>query len=503
MDGVPPLCYNSAMQERIVPTLRCILEAASLLREDATLLAAVSGGADSVAMIHAAAALRQEEGFRLAAVHVEHGLRGAGSQEDANFVTALCGELGVPLRVYHARLSGGMDGPGTEDRARRARRAFFQTSMGDLQADALLLAHHRDDQAETILMRLLRGAGTAGLGGMRATTPFGGGVLLRPFLSIPREELLSALQRNGLTYREDPSNSEPCCLRNQLRLQAMPLLTACQPKASQHMAQTAMQLQWDEDCLGAMAAENLRAAQITWPGACALRCDLLKPLPQAILLRVLRMWVHEACNSILPRLAGGSAPGGAGYQTAALPSERALSLTDSLRLYHLVLERGRMNLPQGLLAARTGSFLHLMRQDGSPLEPFQDMTPLGVLPRSGEYCLGPHIFQLKFFGGQPFSAGLGCTALPLSPALLSHNPVLRYPQPGDRFHPFGASGSKTLRRYFTDRKVDRPFRAAWPVVAMGSDVLWVAGVGAGEASRFPNNAQNLWALQSPANLPYP
>ena len=502
MDGVLPLCYNDPMRERIVPALRCALEAASLLRKDATLLAAVSGGADSVAMLHAIAALRREEGFHLTAVHVEHGLRGADSQRDAEFVSILCEELDVPLRVYHAGLSGGMGGPGAENRARRARRAFFQEAMGDLRADALLLAHHRDDQAETMLMHLLRGAGAAGLGGMRAITPFDGGVLLRPFLSISREELLSALQRNGLSHREDSSNAQPCCLRNRLRLGAMPLLTACQPRASQHMAQAAAQLQWDEDCLEGMAEESLRTARISWPGAFALRCAPLQTLPKALLLRVLRMWVHGAL--LLPR--GGpdadSTPDGTGNERAMVSPELTLSLEDSLRLYHLALGQGRMNLPQGLQAIRTGSFLHLSRQNGAPLTPFRGALPLRVLPQPGEYCLGPHAFRLNPLNGQP-PAGLGRTALPLCAALLSQGPTLRYPQPGDRFHPFGAGGNKALRRYFTDRKVDRPFRAAWPVVALGSAVLWVAGVGAGEATRFPNSAQGLWILQSPADLPYP
>jgi len=490
------------MRERLVPALRNALEAASLLREDATLLAAVSGGADSVAMLHALAALRREKGFRLAAVHVEHGLRGKDSQEDADFVTSLCGELDVLLRVYHARLSGGMGGPGAENRARQARRWFFRVAMEDVKADALLLAHHRDDQAETVLMRLLRGAGAAGLSGMRSITPFGSGVLLRPFLSVSQKELRSALHRNGLSYRDDFSNDEPCCLRNQLRLRAMPLFTACQPKASQHMAQTAAQLQWDEDCLISMAEESLRAGRVSWPGVLALRCASLQTLPKAVLLRVLRMWVHGALFPGRAGTAAGSVADCAGNRRGSSASEQALSLADSLHLYHLALGRGRMNLPQGLQAVHTGSFLHLLRQDGGSLMPFQNAPPQRIMPQPGEYCLGPHVFRLNPFRGAP-PADLGHTALPLCEALLSQGPILRYAQPGDRIHPFGAEGSKALRRYFTDRKVDRPFRSAWPVVALGSDLLWVAGVGAGEATRFPDGAQDLWILQSPSDLPYP
>ena len=133
-----PLCYNGPMQDLLLPELRSALDPVSLLGQEAALLAAVSGGGDSVALLHALAALRREVGFRLGAVHVDHGLRGSRSRGDAAFVQALCRDLEVPLLLYQARLPGSMEGPGVEERARRARRAFYLRAMEEARADAVL-----------------------------------------------------------------------------------------------------------------------------------------------------------------------------------------------------------------------------------------------------------------------------------------------------------------------------------------------------------------------------
>ena len=156
-----------------VAAVRRALENAELFREGAGLLCAVSGGADSVVLLHALCRLRAEVGFRLEASHVQHGLRGEASLEDEHFVRALCADLDVPLHVEDAGLSGGMDAPGVEARARESRRAIFARQMDALSMDAVLVAHHRDDQAETVLMRLLRGAGADGLSGMQERVAFG------------------------------------------------------------------------------------------------------------------------------------------------------------------------------------------------------------------------------------------------------------------------------------------------------------------------------------------
>ena len=210
--------------ETLLPPVRRALEDAGLFRPGARLLCAVSGGADSVALLHALCALRAEGGFWLEASHVQHGLRGESSQEDERFVRALCRGLGTPLHVRNAGLCGGMDSPGAETRARDRRRSIFLEQMEALSMDALMLGHHLDDQAETVLMRLARGAGADGLRGMRPAAPFGRGVMLRPFLGTGKRTILEALAREGLPHREDGSNQLPLTPRNALRLEVMPAL---------------------------------------------------------------------------------------------------------------------------------------------------------------------------------------------------------------------------------------------------------------------------------------
>ena len=180
------------------------------------LLVGLSGGADSVALL----VLLQESGARLSAVHVNHGLRGGASDGDEAFVRQLCRERGVPLWVFRADPGDRSD----ENWARDARYGFFREAMALSGADALVLAHHREDQAETMLLHLLRGTGLQGLGAMAADTQRDGMRILRPLLGVSRAALREALTARGLAWREDATNADPRYLRNALRRDVMPLL---------------------------------------------------------------------------------------------------------------------------------------------------------------------------------------------------------------------------------------------------------------------------------------
>ncbi|MEA5015867.1 MAG: tRNA lysidine(34) synthetase TilS [Candidatus Limiplasma sp.] len=470
------------------------MDSVSLLGRGAALLAAVSGGGDSVALLHALAALGREVGCRLGAVHVDHGLRGSRSQEDAAFVQALCRELEIPLLLYRAQLSGSMESPGMEEKARQARRAFYLRAMEELQADAVLLAHHREDQAETVLMRLLRGAGARGLGGMRPAVPFGRGVLLRPFLALPREALRSALLGAGGTWREDESNLSSCCLRNRLRLEVMPLLEECQSQAAAHMAQTAQRLQWDEECLHALARERFQEALVPMPSCHALALAPLRDMPPALLVRVLRIWAQEGLALAQGHAPVPPVPEGAG--------ERSLSHGDSLGLLALAQGQGpdSLNLPQGLKVLRGNGFLHLLPQGGSSLLSLPQAAPLTLDPAQEAYRLASHAFGLSPWPREPARPPTPRELL-LPRELLAQGLCLRFPQPGDRISPLGAPGAKPLRRLFTDRKVPAPFRALWPVLARESRVYWVPLVALAQEARLPPGAQDLLCLSLESPLP--
>ena len=192
------------------------------IRRDATILVALSGGADSVALLHAMLTLRERFGYRVAAAHLNHGIRGAESDRDEAFVRELCARCEVDLIVERADdLSA--DTPNLEERAREARHAFLNAAADRIGADYIAFAHQADDQAETVMMRLLRGAGAAGLAAMAERGP---GRIIRPMLAVTRDEVMAYLESIGEKFVNDSSNQSSAYLRNRVRTELMPMLEA-------------------------------------------------------------------------------------------------------------------------------------------------------------------------------------------------------------------------------------------------------------------------------------
>lgn len=440
----------------------CVCQA-GLKLEGATLLCALSGGADSVALVHALCALRLRIAFSLHAVHVQHHLRGEESQADEQFVRSLCRRLQVPLAVEDAGLSGSMEDPGMETLARESRRRIFAKQMQLLSADALLTAHHRDDQAETVLMHLLRGSGLQGLCGMPACSPFEKGMLLRPFLSLSRQDLLEAL--DGLPYREDSSNFVPVTARNALRLGVLPQLEKWFPGAAAHLAQTAESLTADETFLQRSADELMKAAADIRPPLFALRTQPLQNAPEALRRRVLRAWFAQGA-----------------LQAQTAMAERSLSHEATLRLCSVLNAPNgtRLNLPGSLQALRTGTHLHLLKQNGDAL-PCPDLCKQPVQPETDCYAFALCTIRQQISDGRiPRSKA----RIVLTPAALETGLIFRAARPGDTIHPFGASGSKELRRYLTDRKIPLHLRPHLPMLFAGSEALWIPGLCVSEKLRL-------------------
>jgi tRNA(Ile)-lysidine synthase len=202
-----------------------------------TLVVGLSGGADSVALTDVLASLQRRHGFRLVAAHLDHGLR-PGSAADAEFCAGLCRNLDMPLRSAAAdvRARAARERGGLEQAARRERYAFLRRVRDEEGASAIAVAHTRDDQAETLLLRLLRGAGATGLAGMRPRA----GDVLRPLLGVSREEVLVHLRERGLAWLEDPSNADTAHRRNRVRHELLPYLEErFNPRVRAALARTA------------------------------------------------------------------------------------------------------------------------------------------------------------------------------------------------------------------------------------------------------------------------
>ena len=398
------------------------------------LLVGLSGGADSVALL----LLLMDAGKQITAVHVNHGLRGDASDGDEAFVRALCEKHQVPLLTYRADPP---DNPG-ENWAREARYGFFREAMAQTGAEALVLAHHRDDQAETLLLHLLRGSGLTGLTGMSPDTTADGLRIIRPLLGYSRAELRAYLKESNQSWREDASIGDARYLRNALRKDVLPLLEQLAPGAAARMATTASLLAEDEAVLTALTQHFL--AEHTGD---ALPLSALRTQPVGLQKRILRAWWQR---------------------TAAPTEERSLSAQQTEALLALVQApaSARCNLPGGWHGQSGWTHLHL----APPGE------QLSIQPQAA--ANSPLVEILPYVGNH--GDGATCQAIPK--AWLDEC-VIRSRQMGDVIRPFGAAGSQSLQDYFVNRRVDAAFRDRVPLLCRGSEVLLVGGVGAGNIPR--------------------
>ena len=408
-------------------------------------LIGLSGGADSVALLMTLLPDIRDGRIAAEAVHVNHGLRGTESDDDEKFCRELCEREGVPLTVYQADLQGKTD----EDSARKARYGFFREKYKAFKADGLILAHHADDQAETFLMRLTRGAGPEGLECMREDETVEDIRIFRPMLRIKREEIRTALTEDGTGWREDSTNTDTTYLRNRVRQELIPALEAISESAVDKICRTAGMIAADNDVLDAAAEKLLREnAKGSILNAAAITAE-----PEAVRRRVLRKW----WNAEGPAL-----------------EEHALSAAQTEALTALLdVTKGKTNLPGGVYAVRTGKHLILRRSE-------KEEAPEPAAFSGKETVFGDYRITVGPSEGNP---GDGKKTQEV-PDGFFEGCEIRTRRPGDRIRPFGSTGSRKLQDYLTDRRIGEPFRDQIPLICRGNEVLLVCGVGAGNIPRW-------------------
>ncbi len=259
---------------------------------------AVSGGADSVALLHLLAALAPGRGWGLTVATLDHGLRGAAGAADRSFVEDLARELGLPCRADR-RDARPLRGESPEEAARRVRLGFLLEIARETGARFVALGHTMDDQAETLLDRLGRGTGTRGLAGMRRYAP----PLWRPLLGVRRAALRGLLAQAGLPHREDETNADPAIRRNRVREELLPVLErTLGPGSVPALARAARFAADDEDLLEALAAEREREILLVREeGISVLDRRALGALPPALARRILRRCLEgDPAGSIRP-----------------------------------------------------------------------------------------------------------------------------------------------------------------------------------------------------------
>lgn len=387
-------------------------------------LLGLSGGADSVALFYVLILLRQNHGFDFSCVHVHHGLREA-ADGDERFVRDLCQRYGV--RLFVRRVAVHADGS-LEAAAREARYAAFCDVMRLSGAAVLALAHHADDQAETMLMRLMHGAGTKGLSAMR---PYQAAIW-RPLLDVEGHILRSMLAEEGIAWREDESNEDTVYLRNAVRHLVLPQMRALAPHCVRSMSRTAAILQEEDDFLDAYTKAWLQENASTRQPYVFVMTAACSQLHAAVQRRAIRLLC--VAQGIEPTY----------DQTEAA---RALLADDR--------KGNSVNLPSGCRALRTETRLHIL-----PTKRVECV--LGGYMVMGEASPG-------FYGDGKREQVFPLAAL--------RGASLRFREPGDVIRPLGMAGTQTLKEYMISKKIDQPFRDTIPLLACGNRVLWVIGTG--------------------------
>ena len=407
------------------------------------LLVAVSGGPDSTALLAALAELASGRGLGLTAAHVDHGLRGAEGAAEADAVAALATRLGVPFVRCAVTVSAG---PDLEARARRARYQALARVAQEVGARRIVTGHTQDDQVETVLLRLVRGAGRRGLGAMRPVR----GRLWRPLLAATRADVRRFLAERGLGFAVDRTNADLRHARNRVRRLLVPLLRAeFNPRLGPALAALAERLRDEDDFLAAAAAG--RARELV--AGEHLRTAVAKE-PPALARRIVRSWLER----------------GARRGVGAMHVARVLALSAGRA-------RGTVAIPGPARVVREGEVL--VRRPGRAATPSSFAFEIGpgrtvVHPAGG--------WRVAFSAARARGAG-EARAAGMAHALFDADAlpgglVLRSPAPGDRVRLL-AGGTRKLQDVLVDAKVPRETRALLPVLAAGAEILWVPGLARG------------------------
>ena len=449
-------------QERLIERLEAqVADAARRcgLAQDDLVVVAVSGGPDSLALLHALARTRRETSLRIHAAHLDHRLRGEESQADAAFVSRTCRGLGLDLASETAdtgafrkthRLS-------LEDAARRLRYGFLARVAAEQGARAVALGHTLDDQAETVLMNIVRGAGLTGLRGMSESSVRrieGSDVLLaRPFLDgVSRCDTEGYCEALGLEPRYDSSNSSLLMLRNRIRHELMPSLARINPQIRDAVLRLSANARRDLEYVE-------RAVDAAW-------AEVVEDQGASILIdRAAFAGLDASVGAHLLRRVVGLASDGL--------SDLGLRHVDDM-LGLLSGPAGRsIDLPGGLVFSvgyRTAT-VGPAGLDTCPLPLLENEVELEV---PGETAVGGWRVIAEAEGGHPNSPPDAICAV-VSPQVVSGGLRVRSRRPGDRFQPLGMAGKKKLQDFMVDCRIDRSWRDRIPLVVGDGGIAWVVG----------------------------
>ena len=449
---------NQYVVERVADTIRRY----AMFSPGQRVAVAVSGGADSVCLLHILTELAPRWDLRLTVLHLDHMLRGEESSRDAEFVRALAGKLGLFVQLGRVDVAAMAReaGDNLEQAARRARQEFFCKSLDSGELDRIATGHTRSDQAETVLFRFLRGAGTAGLAGIRPVTADG---LVRPLVEIDRPEIEAFLRERGLAWREDSTNRTHDFARNRIRHELLPALTRdWNPRLAETLAHTAQWAQAEEAWWEAEVARLAERCLVRKPPAVLVRAGDLGSFCQAVARRLLRRAIELAKGDLRS----------VGFEHV----EQILELAGRQE------GSGRLQIP-GLDVFRSFDWIRLA-------PPSQDRernyrVPLAP-PARVEVPGAGSVISLELTAGEcVYNEGVGRLDWSRLPGDLS----LRNWRPGDQYRPVGYDHPEKIKTLFQNLRIPLWERRDWPVITGGEEILWSRRFGpavdyaAGDATR--------------------
>ena len=456
-----------------------------LLAPGDAVLVGVSGGPDSVALLHLLTEVAPVLSLSLEVAHVEHGIRGARSREDAAFVRSMAAGLSLPFHLAQLDLHAASGRAGNlEARARAERYRFLARVAAERRLGKVAVGHNRGDQVETMLMWLLRGCGPEGLAGMPAARPLDrdaagseGPWLIRPLLDVPRDEILEYLAGRELEYREDHTNRDTRYLRNWIRRTLLPELRGRTDGGLEHrLARLGGMLRSDNVLLERRAAEvypRVSREDVLDRAAFLGIEPELKP-------RMVRFWLARVIGT-LRRI--GDAHVGA-----------VLDLMAGSRPHARVSLPGPWTVERQYESVRlvpvTGKEPEDAKGDG---EEYSCPLPLEgelLLPEAGLKVAAWRSDSLDLPAG-PFEAAFDLRAVERVAGTLR----VRNFRPGDRFRPLGMAGHKKLKDLFIEMKLPRSRRRTLPLVLAGEEIVWIPGCARGDFARLEQASRAAWRVK--------
>jgi tRNA(Ile)-lysidine synthase len=405
-----------------------------------SVLVGVSGGADSVALLHTLVVLAPSLGVSVRVLHVDHGLR-AESARDADFVRRLGARLGVPVEVARVTVGDGS----VEAAARAARYAALEAAADRAGAARIAVGHTADDQAETVLMRVMQGSGVRGLAGIPAVR----GRIIRPLIDARRADVVAALEQAGLPWIEDASNRDWRFLRNRIRHEVLPVVAgACEGDVVAMLTGVGRLARETVDTIDRMAEAELQRLGTVEPDAVTLSRAALAALPSAVAAELLR----QAASRL-----GGRAPLRAwGYRGLA----RVLAAAAPRRPFRL----------GGVVVEVSGDRIRV----GTRVTVAFDARALDVPGRVDLPEIG-RTLEARLLPATSYVVPRDAARVAFDAAALPRRLMIRARRRGDRFRPFGA-GERRLKAFLIDAKVPRWERVRLPLVDADGEILWVVGV---------------------------